>query len=468
MYRRGLAAVAAIAVASGVCTVGPARGSGRTPFPLVDTYLPDAPFTVPLFNDPVSNPHLIRNVEFTAIQTWITSLSIGQRPGAIRASFYRFSDAEFARRLIYAARSGATVQVLLDGNNRRLGCDGRRPCTNHAFQILKGLNSMADPHDWLKTCRGLGPDHQTPSAGASDGCVGAARNHNKFMLIRSTGTLQSESVAGSPRMVKTHDIVIQTSSNNTSGSYTRSFNNALMTLNQPAVYADYLRYFRRLARSYDDDKAQPIGRFAANFGFTVDTSSVADHAIATWSFPRPVRQDPFLNVLDGVQTANHCANSVTAYGSPRRTQIGIAMSRVSGRLAVTHKLASVRRAGCDVSVVYASMSRQDHHILRSAGVRLRRLCLADPATPATPTEYVHSKYLVIAGTVGGYRDIRLTYTGSENLDDAALTKSDDRLEQYVEPAASSPIFDAYRANLGQLYATGGGSVQATTPCVGDE
>jgi hypothetical protein len=63
---------------------------------------------------------------------------------------------------------------------------------------------------------------------------------------------------------------------------------------------------------------------------------------------------------------------------------------------------------------------------------------------------------------------RIVYTGSDNLDNKALTNTDDRLERYVEPAADSPIFNAYLDNFTHLLSLSHYGHQSTANCSADD
>jgi hypothetical protein len=143
------------------------------------------------------------------------------------------------------------------------------------------------------------------------------------------------------------------------------------------------------------------------------------------------------------------------------------MSHIGGRTAVIRRLAALRHSGCNVDVAYADIGTRDRRLLAHAGVGLHRVCLASRAAPRTVTEYLHSKYMLVAGTQAGVgANRRVVYTGSANLDDQALTRTDDRLERYVEAGGHSPVFDAYYNNFLHLVHLSQGH-QATRRCISD-
>jgi hypothetical protein len=253
-----------------------------------------------------------------------------------------------------------------------------------------------------------------------------------------------------------HDVVLQTSANDDQHQYDDAFNNALIIANRPAVYHDYQRYFAREAAAFDSTKPSSAQLFSRSSGTTVDTRSLGGHHIETVSYPRAATNDPMVTALKSVSTARRCANRATTPGSPAHTTIDVGMFAISGRAAALHELTHLAAAGCPVHIVYTNISRAAYRTLHRPNISLQQLCTKD-TTVATGDEkqqaryYVHSKYLLIAGTIRGLgRDRRIVYTGSTNLGTGSLIDADNRDIRYVEPATKAPIFSAYRTNFRQL------------------
>jgi hypothetical protein len=469
LLRRSAAAIALAIFVAGVGLAGTSRGNGAVP--ATSTVPASAlPRAFALFNEPGTDPTQLRRFERKLVRSAGLSAAISTYSGwtpAIRASFFHISDVALARNLVGAARRGASVTVLLDGSNRSLGCHGNQRCLNPAYERLKNLNTMGRPDVWMRTCDGLGPSHPWTHPGRGNGCIGQARNHNKFLTVSQSHFADPSDMSFDAPLA--YDLVLQTSSNNTHASYKTALNNGLLTVNQPAVYDDYLAYFRRLAGSYDATSAPSVKRFAARFGSNIDTNTIAAHQIATWSFPQAPGHDPLLEALKNVRTSHGCTNNTAHSTGPLRNGIAVAMSRINGRAPVMRRLARLRASGCDVEVAFAELGAHDHRILAKAGIGLHRVCLALPHALNHITDYLHSKYLLVGGMdkrLGPNR--RIVYTGSENLDNKALGSTDDRLERYVEPAADSPIFDAYLANFTHLLSLSHFGHQATANCSADD
>lgn len=419
-----------------------------------------SPSTSVFFTDPVRGtrtwaPEAIASLEAQSVK-YATPRALGSS-GLIRASLFHVTSMHLPRMLVHAGRSGSHVQVLLDGSTRTLGC-GTSNCINPAYAELALLNTLGDPDSWLRTCDGVGPGSPNPIAGHGNGCIGTERNHNKFLLV--SGTINQQD-AGS-------DIVIQTSMNNTGAANNRAFNNAIVTVNQPAVYGDYGAYFDALVAASGAGPRPTISQFDSVFGEVADTSSIGSHQISTWSYPR-ASDDPMASALSAMNLRNSCANAPASGSSPHRGGIALAMSQIHGRASFVERLILLKLSGCNVSVVFGDISKRDFTAMHSVGIGLSRLCISPSGDARGSPIFVHSKYMLMSGTLAGLgSDVRAVYTGSNNLDDKSLTRTDDRMMRYVEPAGQSPIFDAYEQNFLHLVTVASHGTQSYLRCSGDD
>lgn len=343
--------------------------------------------------------------------------------------------------LLYVAQwRGVNVEVVADGGLASYGCGKRPGCVNTAFSELEQLNVIHQqrPLTWFVACDGIGPGNAVALPNAGHGCLGQSLDHNKLMMLSNTALF------GATRS----DVVMQTSSNNTTGMYLDAFNNALVIADQPAVYADYQRYFFQLASAYRSTKPTSQQLFTGSNGHRVDTATLGGHDITTWSFPRAASDDPVNQQLSEIPTSQGCANHTggSRGAGPRHTRVDIAMASVSGRSAAIHRIAGLEQSGCHVRFLYDTISAGDRRILSSAHVALYQLNL--PATATRQHLYVHSKYVLVEGSEHGLgANRRILYTGSPNLSDGSLTRSDERMIRYVESATADPIYRAYHHNF---------------------
>jgi hypothetical protein len=367
----------------------------------------------------------------------------------LQVSMFRISDTNLAQSLVNDANAGLTVQVLLNGAAATVGCHGAPHCISPTFTILEQLNTInheaGRSGTWLKTCAGYGPDHPSPLAGSGNGCLGQLLNHNKFMLA-SAGDWSDTGVL--------RDLVFQTSSNDVKGQYNDAFNNGLLIANRSSLYHDYQRYFTHLARAYRSTRPTRSQRFTGRSGSKVDEPNLKNHDIQTLSYPRAANNDPLLTALRSVSTANRCANPSTNPNDPAHTTIYLGMFAISGRNAALQELANLAHAGCRIHIVYTNIARAAYHTVHRRHVTLQQLCTTK-TNQHQPRYFVHSKYLLIAGTTQTLgRNRRIIYTGSENFTTASLTASDNRDIRYVEPATDAPIYTAYLQNFQQMQTLG--------------
>jgi hypothetical protein len=365
-------------------------------------------------------------------------------------SLFRMDAQRFALNLVNAARRGVHVEVLLNGGN---GCTRHSGCPHAPVQQLLALNRLNDPQTWLRTCDGGTPADREVATSAGRGCIGQALNHNKFLAVSST------LLGGDP----VSSLVLQTSTNNVSSQYRHAWNDAMLLNGSRAVYLDYLRYFRMMTRAAGRTAATKAPYFTPRTGTAVDTSTIAQNDIETWSFPTAPSDDPVAGALHRIRTAHRCANPVTEGASgPSRTHVYAAVAFVGGRPLLMKELVTLQDSGCDVQLIYTTISRHDRKELTAAGVQLFQACTPADTENNETSQYLHSKFFLVDGsdtTVGANR--RLVYTGSENWNDQSLSKADNRMLRYVEPAepatagsttSSSSVFDAYLARWQQLRA----------------
>lgn len=335
------------------------------------------PRTGPIFNSPVGGA-----AKRDAISTRIGRLVAGTpKGGRISVAMYHFSSLDTASQLVAAARRGVSVQVVLDHESRSYAAYRR---------LRRGLGGNTGKPSWVVVCD------------EDRGCIGPEFNHNKFFLFSSTGGAQ--------------DMVVQTSANATDGARDTQWNDALV-LQDDAVYAAYLAYFRDLAaqrHTADYHRSVQAGKYRLDF------------------FPW-AKGDPVSQALDQVS----CAGG---------TRVRLSLGHFTWG-PIARRLWKLDDAGCRVQIVFDIVGPVAIHALTAKGGRN-----GNPETryltEGGRTTYAHSKYLLIDGTYQG-RPQKVVFTGSNNYttvgfhghDEAMITVADPRLE--TEYAAN---FDAVFAH----------------------
>jgi phosphatidylserine/phosphatidylglycerophosphate/cardiolipin synthase-like enzyme len=327
----------------------------------------------PIFNSPVSGA-----AKRDAISARIANLVTGTpKGGQIAIAMYHFSSMDTADQLIAAARRKVSVQVVLDDESRSYA----------AYKRLKrGLGGDTKKSSWVTVCD------------KDRGCIGPEFNHNKFFLFSATRGAKN--------------LVVQTSANATDGARDTQWNDALV-LQDPAVYAGYLAYFRDLVAQHH----------TANYHRTVQAGKYRLDFFP-WD-----KGDPISQALDQVSCTG---------GTRLRLSLG---HFTWGPIA--RRLWKLDSAGCRVQVVFDIVGPVAIDALTKKGGKN-----GNPETryltEGGRTTYAHSKYLLIDGQYQG-KPQKVVFTGSNNYttvgfhghDEAMITVADPQLE--TEYAAN---FDA--------------------------
>jgi phosphatidylserine/phosphatidylglycerophosphate/cardiolipin synthase-like enzyme len=261
-----------------------------------------------------------------------------------------------------------SVQVVLDYESRSYAAYRR---------LRQGLGGDTKKSSWVVVC------------GEDRGCIGPEFNHNKFFLFSTT--------RGAPNMV------VQTSANATDGARDTQWNDALV-LQDPAVYAAYLAYFRDLVAQHHTPnyhRTVQAGKYRLDF--------------FPWS-----SGDPVSEALDQVS----CAGG---------TRIKLSLGHFTWG-PIARRLWKLDNAGCRVQVVFDIVGPVAIQALTKKGgghgnPETRYL------TEGGRTTYAHSKYLLIDGQYQG-KPQKVVFTGSNNYttvgfhghDEAMITVADPRLE----------------------------------------
>ncbi|OEU97789.1 hypothetical protein AN217_07905 [Streptomyces qinglanensis] len=374
------------------------------------------PGTGPVFNQPNGTAAQQR-----AIRSDLLARIKAAAPGStIKVALYHFWDAEMARALAAAhtaAGRRVRVRVLLDESSV-----SAMPSSTSYGILRKALGTDRSKHSFVALC----PEGKSclgrPGAGPSIA-------HNKFWLFSHTGGLRN--------------VVVQTSSNLSTGSYTKFWNDALV-VSQARLHAAYSRYFDTAAAADWRDWRYTRTAAAPYTGYF---------------FPRPDGGDTVRALLDNVT----CRWS-DARGS-HRTSVRLAMFKLT-RQGVADKLAELQRQGCAVDIVYAESDSADstgspgtwEALHAPGGPAVRCLHYDDDGDPATSREVVHSKTLLISGRYAGAA-AALVWTGSHNYSGPALTKNDETLLKVDDPA----VHDAYLRRFLRLRAAARPGLADDTP-----
>ncbi|KAB2810579.1 hypothetical protein F9L07_01005 [Pimelobacter simplex] len=381
--------------------------SGAAPAPARDEGSPAAaraawlPATGPVFNDPTGRPAQRRQVVKRVHQ------AIRHTPAGatIRVATYNVDRNDTADLLLQARARGVAVQIVVNDNlvnpvikrlQRRLG---RNPARSSFLVICKAA------------------------------CRNGSRTGNLHMKVYAF------SQSGAARSV-----MINSSSNLGRAAANGQWNDAITVYGDDALFASWVAVFDQLKR---DRPAAP--RYVT---YQSDTLR-ADFQRPFGTGPRgrvvvARSGDPQLRRLRQVG-----CRPPAGYGVGGRSVVRVNMYAWYGargeRLA--RELASMRREGCQVSVIGAVVSAPVVSILRGAGIPVRAADWDWGEKPATSGDeivfgsrcYSHLKYVTVDGLFRG-RGTRVVWTGSENWSAPGL--SSDEVTFEIHDAAAVRAYDA--------------------------
>ncbi|GAA3679750.1 hypothetical protein GCM10022237_43710 [Nocardioides ginsengisoli] len=360
-------------------------GSGTAP-PAVaaDTWLPP---TGPVFNDPTgSKPQ--RTVVIRTVHAAIRHTP----PGAtIRLATYNIDRRDTADLLLQARARGVRVQIVVNDN-----------LVNPVIRRLqRRLGHNPDASSFLVICKAA--------------CRNGSRTGNLHMKVYAF------SQSGAARSV-----VINSSSNLGNAAANGQWNDAYTVDGDDALFAAWVAIFDQLKR---DRPASP--RF-----LTYESGTVrADFQRVTTA--RAI--DPQLRRLRQVG-----CRAPLGYGDARgRSVVRVNMYAWYGARgeALARELASMRREGCQISVIGSVVSAPVVRILKGVGIPVRAADWDWGQKPATSGEeivfgsrcYSHLKYVTVDGLFRG-QGTRVVWTGSENWSAPGLSSDEVTFEIHDDRA----------------------------------
>jgi phosphatidylserine/phosphatidylglycerophosphate/cardiolipin synthase-like enzyme len=305
------------------------------------------------------------------------------RPGhKIRIASWNFRSNVLADALIRAHRRGVSVRVLMDYGNWNPDLPNATARRTHRALALRDKHRAPDMTSWLRRCRG-----------SCRGRHGIA--HTKFYLF--------------DQVQKTKDVVMYGSANATLLAATIQWNDLYTFTNTPAIYDEFSHVFDQMRK----DKAVRQGYLSYQHG---------RNRIDFYPYTgKGTTKDPVLSVLDQVR----CTGATRHTGIHGHTKIRIAQTATYGNrgLALAQRLATMRKRGCNIRLVYAMFGTQALKILRAAKVPLTHLAY-DADCNGIYDKYVHLKSMTVSGVYGKNTHARYTWNGSANWTPVSLASDE--------------------------------------------
>ncbi|HEY3528489.1 MAG TPA: phospholipase D-like domain-containing protein [Nocardioides sp.] len=362
--------VIALALAAGMTS--PAQASP-------DHYNPTGGAT---FNNPYGGNAAAHRIVHKLVRT-INSVTSGHK---IRIASWNFRSNRIADALIRAHRRGVSVRLIMDYGNWNPDVSNR--IARRTAIALSRHNKHRKPGmtSWLRRCHG-----------SCRGPHGIA--HVKFYTF--------------DKVQRTRDVVLYGSANATELAATIQWNDVYTLIKNHRRYNDFIRVFNQMKR----DKAVKQGFLSYQVGpvgldfypYTGDHTS----------------KDPVLKVLNQVR----CSGATQGTGINGHTKVRIAQTATYGDrgLALAHRLATMKKRGCNIHLVYAMFGRQALKVLRTeagpGGVPMTHLAY-DSDCNGIYDRYVHMKSMTIQGHLGDNHHARITWNGSANWTPVSLASDE--------------------------------------------
>ena len=336
----------------------------------------------PTFNNPFGGNAARYRINTKLIRT-INSVKAGHK---IRIASWNYRSPGISSALIRAHQRGVSVRVIMDYGNWNPDIPNAIARRAHEAFSHGNKHRRGDMTSWLKRCRG-----------ACRGNHGIA--HTKFYAFDKVNDTKYVEMYGS--------------ANATLLAATIQWNDIYTLTKSRSRYQEFIRVFNQMKR----DRAVKqgylhYGHGAMQLGFYPFTG-------------RHTKRDPVLSVLNNVR----CTGATRGTGVRGHTKIRIAQTATYGNrgLAIAHRLASMKKRGCNIRLVYAMFGRQALQVMRHdagpGGVPMTHLAY-DADCNGIYDKYVHMKSMTVSGVYGSNHHARITWNGSANWTPVSLSSDE--------------------------------------------
>jgi hypothetical protein len=221
---------------------------------------------------------------------------------------------------------------------------------------------------------------------------------------------------------------MSTSGNLTNGSAFAQWNDSYTIVGDRTLFRTWLKVFRQLK---NDRKSTPRAINYSSPDRSVAFSRQAGKAPATTTVTtaRAGSSDPVITRLNKIG-----CTAPNGYGASGHTAIRIIMYGWYGSRgdAIARKVASLKRAGCEVEAIGSVLGPSTARVLRNAGIPTKaadwdfgdRISTDGQKIVTGPRCYSHYKFLAINGAYDG-KPLKAVWTGSENW--SAISRGNDEV-----------------------------------------
>lgn len=330
------------------------------------------------FNDPYSRRHAKTEIRQHIIRT-INSTDAG---ATIRIASWNIRGPVYRNALIAAHNRGVTVRLIVDQLNSN--AEHPNPEVDDMVRALSNNSLRPDPakHSRVTKC--------TSSCRGQTGIA-----HMKLFLFDQAGGVPWITMWGS--------------NNATDVAVNDQWNDLFtLTYNQP-IHDGMVAIFNEL------EADTPTYGAYRRMDFPGVSFDVYPYSGAVpWV-------DPDLEKLNRTR----CKGATGATGNRGRTVVRMAQDALLGERgkAIAYRLATMKRRGCNIRIVYALMGRPIKRILTNAGVPMRQYSY-DRNRDGYYDIYLHMKSLAISGVYNGRTNARVTFNGTANWSPVALVSDE--------------------------------------------
>lgn len=312
----------------------------------------------------------------------LKSIDSTRRGDLIQMAAWNVRGRSWSQAIIRAHRRGVAVQIIMDRSNWT-----REHPNPEAADIARALRGIEDRkyQSFLKLCSGS--------------CRGARGiPHSKFYLFS--------------RVQQRKFVTMFGSNNATDVAANDQWNDLYTWVNNEKIYKTFQTVFRQMLL----DKNQYSKAFIRS---EFSPTQTVDFYPYRGAIPNAV-PDPDMARLNQVR----CKGS-TARGTNGRTQIRVMQTAIHGDrgIKLAQKVVQLKKAGCNIRIVYALMGNKVHDLLKANGVPKLQLAY-DRDRNGVYDIYIHMKSLAIRGFYQGKSNANVTYNGSANWSGVPLASDE--------------------------------------------
>jgi hypothetical protein len=388
-----------------------------TPTPAKKKWMPDLG---PAFNNPLGSTK-----QKYVVNTRILKAVQHAKPNStIRFATYSFDRQDITKALWQAhKKKHVNVQVVVNHN----------VITSNELWLQKRLGKNTKKSSFFHICRGSCRGH------------GGGNEHAKIYSFTHTGGAT--------------DLIIESSGNLTSGAAVGQWNDVYSVMGNTKLFNTWVKVFNQLRKDKPVKKRTVVYK-SKQVDFTwhrlqtqfdgAKAQPVTQDRVTTIS-PRKKKKkksiDPVLKRLDQIS----CKTGPRYGDGDGHTQIRIIMYAWFGNrsIPIAHRVAALKRQGCDVLAILTEPGGATVSILRGAGVPMKdaawnygeKMSTDGKKTVWGPRLYCHLKWLLVSGKYH-HKNQDIVFAGSENWSGISFA-NDEVTMQLTGP-------DFYKAYVGQF------------------